>query len=55
MMFNYVEILNKELRTVIKVYPDRVINFFTAPTNYFMTREAQTFYSLISVPIIPKD
>lgn len=34
----------EKVESVIKKYPDRLINFFTAPTNYFMTREAQTFY-----------
>lgn len=34
----------QRIEDIIKVYPDRVINFFTAPTNYFMTREAQTFF-----------
>ena len=30
----------EKVESVIKKYPDRLINFFTAPTNYFMTREA---------------
>lgn len=34
----------QRIEDIIKVYPDRVINFFTAPLNYFMTREAQTFF-----------
>lgn len=34
----------KRIEQVIKQYPDRLINFFTAPKHYFKTKEAQTFY-----------
>lgn len=34
----------KEITLVISEFPNRIINFFTNPRGYFITREAQTFY-----------
>lgn len=34
----------KRIEEVIKKYPDRIINFFTDPSHWFETKDAQTFY-----------